>query len=425
MSILGLYAGAFSVVWFSQASEINFFITKTVNESSFVILNGDFNKNSSYRSASFKRCLDLNLVNFLAGSTILKKPTWKNSKGIMKIIDYVLVSLNLANMIVYCDIFGVNEHFDTDHQAVSVSIDLGGLLNTNLNSLCKQGAISANAVMFSSEFAASMVSLDLDAMWDVVYKIMSLLANGTFKKNGLRFNDASTLVVKSLFFPGFNFNIICSVLAKVRKSYHPSKLLEFKCTEESHMKAAVNKRIDSFKSDKGHIIRSVLEHSFRKVVLDYLVVEDELVLEPSLVKFEVDRIMEGWTRKHRMVSDYVFNDVFLNIMCSVAFDKLLGMVSNLPEDKAAVSLEYVFGAFEFLFDLVLINTQSITLLETIHKILSKILSNRILLACNTYDVLHGDNFLILRDITMQSPIFAIGLVIENALKKNCELWLVL
>ncbi|KAG9298207.1 hypothetical protein G9A89_002695 [Geosiphon pyriformis] len=47
VSILGLYAGASLVVWFFQTNEINSFIAKTVNKSSFIVLGGDFNENSA------------------------------------------------------------------------------------------------------------------------------------------------------------------------------------------------------------------------------------------------------------------------------------------------------------------------------------------------------------------------------------------
>ncbi|KAG9296561.1 hypothetical protein G9A89_015153 [Geosiphon pyriformis] len=130
VSILGLYTGASSVVWFFQAGDINFFIVKAVNESSFVILSSDFNKDGSYKCASFKKCLDLGLVNFLVGSPAVKEPTWANSRSIMKTIDYVLVSSNLVNTIVNCNVLEISEHFDMDHQSVSVSMSLGGLLNT-------------------------------------------------------------------------------------------------------------------------------------------------------------------------------------------------------------------------------------------------------------------------------------------------------
>ncbi|KAG9300171.1 hypothetical protein G9A89_010581 [Geosiphon pyriformis] len=75
VSILRLYADASSIVWFFQAGNINFFITKAVNESSFVILGGDFNENGSHKCASFKKCFDLDLVNSLARSAFAKIPT--------------------------------------------------------------------------------------------------------------------------------------------------------------------------------------------------------------------------------------------------------------------------------------------------------------------------------------------------------------
>ncbi|KAG9305745.1 hypothetical protein G9A89_005143 [Geosiphon pyriformis] len=75
VSILGLYAGASLVVQFSQAGEINSLIAKAVNESSFIILGGNFNEDSSHKSASFKRCFDLGLVNSLVGSPAAKIST--------------------------------------------------------------------------------------------------------------------------------------------------------------------------------------------------------------------------------------------------------------------------------------------------------------------------------------------------------------
>ncbi|KAG9297557.1 hypothetical protein G9A89_007632 [Geosiphon pyriformis] len=58
------------------------------------------------------------------------------------------------------------------------------------------------------------------------------------------------------------------------------------------------------------MIKSILKHPFCKVVLDYLVVDNELVIEPNKVKLKVDKIME---------------DV----------KELSLVVDNLPNDKAA------------------------------------------------------------------------------------------
>ncbi|KAG9287385.1 hypothetical protein G9A89_023757 [Geosiphon pyriformis] len=371
--ILGLYAGASSVVQFSQAGEVNFLIAKTVNKSFFIILSGDFNKNGSHKSASFKRCFDLGLVNSLVGSAAAKMPTWENSRGVKKTIDYVFVSSSLVNAIVRHEVLNVSEHFDMDQQAVSVDLGLGGLLDTRLNSLHKQvnkdcwkfdvksankakwlefrDVSAANVSMFSDVFGVAVRFADVDAMWDIVHKIMVLSVGGTFKKkwfkdfddvftktsfrfhklellvsklvkaSRLAFSDgfASLLevwhrldspgasVVKSLFLSGSNFDLICSVLAKARKLYRSFKLVESKCAEESSIKQAIGKRMESFELNKGYTIRSVLEHPFCKVVLDHLVVEDKLILEPVLVKSKVDKIMKRWTRKREVVSDLFEN----------------------------------------------------------------------------------------------------------------------
>ncbi|KAG9303975.1 hypothetical protein G9A89_005885 [Geosiphon pyriformis] len=360
VSILGLYAGASSSVRFSQAGNINSLIAKAVNEFSFVVLGGDFNEDGVCKSASFKKCFDLGLVNALGGSVLTKTPTWGNSRGVVKTIDYMFVSSSLVNAVMDRGVTGVEDFFDTDHKTVSVSVDcwkfnFGNAGKKEWNNF--MNAMLANGLMFSSNFAASAESSDLDAMWDIVRKVMVLSAVGTFKKkwfksydevftkSSSRFHKLELLisklvkvscllssvefvsllntweklnvngasVVKFLFLLNSSFDRICSVLAKARKSYHSAKLLESKRAEKSHIRAAIDKRMESFESNKGHTIRSVLERPFCKVVLDHLVVGDELILEPSSVKARVDGIMEGWTRKR----------------------KLFSVVSGLPEGKTA------------------------------------------------------------------------------------------
>ncbi|KAG9285142.1 hypothetical protein G9A89_000643 [Geosiphon pyriformis] len=354
-----------------------------------------------------------------------------------------------------------------------------------------------NAGIFANEFTAAVQLSDLDIMWDVLCKILTLLANEIFKKkwfknfdgvftrDSLRFHrlellvsklvkasclvssvefaslldmwygfDAnSASVVKSLFLSGSNFNMICSALAKVRKSYCSSKLLESRWAEKTCIKTAINK--------KWKVLNQIRVIPL-EVVLDYLVVGNELVLEPSLVKSRVDKIMEGWTRKCRSL-EYVFDSAFSDMMCLVSVDELLGVISDLLEDKttgfseilnklwkhcnksildmllvllnSCLICKSVPGAWKeawvsmipklYEWDRIFMNTQPIALIETVHKILSKILSDRISSACSTFDVLCGENFSVLKDTITQSPIFAIGSVVEDALEKGCELWLVL
>ncbi|KAG9284907.1 hypothetical protein G9A89_006285 [Geosiphon pyriformis] len=66
---------------------------------------------------------------------------------------------------------------------------------------------------------------------------------------------------------------------------------------DKHKQANKDKHIEIFSSNKEHMIKSVLNQLFKKVVLDYLIVDNELILEFKEVKSAVNNIMEGWIRK--------------------------------------------------------------------------------------------------------------------------------
>ncbi|KAG9298055.1 hypothetical protein G9A89_001698, partial [Geosiphon pyriformis] len=138
VTVLGLYAGASSGARFGQASEVNTLIAKAVNSSNFVVLGGDLNENRSGRSASFKFCLSLGLVNSFVGHHLANSYTWSNSRGVGKMIDYIFVGGNLSSAVAGHQVVSVSDFFDTDHKAVVVSVGLGGLLDVQLNSLRKQ-----------------------------------------------------------------------------------------------------------------------------------------------------------------------------------------------------------------------------------------------------------------------------------------------
>ncbi|KAG9302858.1 hypothetical protein G9A89_022274 [Geosiphon pyriformis] len=396
VSILGLYAGAFSVVQFSKAGKINFFIMKAANKSSFVILGGDFNEDGSHKCSGHQR-------------TYLE----------------------------------ISKYFDMDHKAVFMSVGLNGLLNTWLNYFHKQ----VNKDWWKFNFKNA----------DVIQRVMVFLANEIFKKKWFRNNNyiftkrsskfhrlellvlkivkifhgdgvddfvslmefwcfldgARASIVQNLVDFDASFNCVHSVLSGARKSYHALKLADSLRAKEMDIKSTIDKRIKSFEMDKSHTIKSVLECSFRKMVLDYLVVDDKLVLEPSLVKSKVDTIMKSWIWKHQTPLEHVFDGAFSGVLCLIDFEKFFGVVFNLPDGKAAglldISNELWKHCDKSILDMLLVLLNCCLISS----------------ACSTFDVFREDNFLVLKDTTTQSPIFAIGLVIENALKKDQELWLVL
>ncbi|KAG9287176.1 hypothetical protein G9A89_003024 [Geosiphon pyriformis] len=73
--ILDFYASASISTHFGQAADVNSLISKVVKSSFFVVLGGNFNENGSKRSASFKFCLDLGLVNTFNKYALTKAPT--------------------------------------------------------------------------------------------------------------------------------------------------------------------------------------------------------------------------------------------------------------------------------------------------------------------------------------------------------------
>ncbi|KAG9294039.1 hypothetical protein G9A89_021207 [Geosiphon pyriformis] len=160
---------------------------------------------------------------------------------------------------------------------------------------------------------------------NVLHRIIMFSANGIFRKKWFknfdsvftkvssRFHRLELLVSKiikasreessDLINSDMDSNCVHFTLSGIKKSYCASKLAESLAAKEVNIRFAIDRRIKSFKMNKSHTIRSVLKHPFCKMVLNHLVVNDELILEPDLVKFKVDIIMERWTRKRGVIAD--------------------------------------------------------------------------------------------------------------------------
>ncbi|KAG9292907.1 hypothetical protein G9A89_016269 [Geosiphon pyriformis] len=463
--ILGLYAGASLGIHFRQASEVNSFIAKAVNASNFVVLGGNFNKNESGRSASYGFYLGLSLVNSL----------------IEKTIDYILVSENLSSAVAKHWVGSVSEFFDTDHKTVMVSVDLGGLLDVKDADASKwsefRNCVSAKLLLIKDLFYDAKAGGDLDTIWAILGKVMVESTDEIFSrqwfsefqcsrnKHSSKFFGLELLVVKIVgvvctgdvlevdrlvkkwstldeakacaFSDLVRLDVSSMVLFKYlslsHKEYRKSKMFESRLAEEAFIRRAVKKHIESFASNKRGIIRNVLDRLFCKVILDHLVVDDGLVLEPMEVKSKINEIMVGWIRKW-VVS--TVDDAFSGIMHKIGLGKLFSVVGGLPDGKAAglsgilnelwkhggnavlSCLLELLNTCLVVGDGVLTNTQPIALIETARKILFKVLSDRISSVCNKFGVLCGDNFFVLKGMSTQSPVFAVSSVVEDALEKN-------
>ncbi|KAG9287631.1 hypothetical protein G9A89_023981 [Geosiphon pyriformis] len=161
-------------------------------------------------------------------------------------------------------------------------------------------------------------------------------------------DKAEAFRIETLINDNIGTEIALHHLAGVKKKYCKSKYYEFRIARNNFIRKAINKCMEFFCSDKGCMIQSVLEWPVQKVIFDYLIVDDNLILDLCDIKSNIDMIMKGWTRKYmvpNVLSDcwsnqyallaHVDTGVFLGVMCSFSLNKLLLVVKNLLDGKAA------------------------------------------------------------------------------------------
>ncbi|KAG9291371.1 hypothetical protein G9A89_003475 [Geosiphon pyriformis] len=308
--ILGLYAGASAETRFGQACEINSFIAKAANSSTFMVLGGDFNEDGSRKSASFKFCSDLGLINFFG----------KHSLSVVKVIDYIFVSKSLLSALAGHKVTSVSDFFNTNHNAVLVFVGLGGLLNSYLNSEHKQ----ANKDKWKFKIK------NVDANKWSHFREWFL---DKFLENIVSFNDVK------LFSKFFKLELLVVKLVKCLSLGQESDAVRFFKVWSNLDNKGAFKACTMFDDNESKelIIKSVLDWPFKKVVLDHLILDNELILESKEVKSAVNDIIERWTRKQvAPISLPVYcDDAFLKIMNIIKSNECLLVVKELSNRKAA------------------------------------------------------------------------------------------
>ncbi|KAG9291175.1 hypothetical protein G9A89_013047 [Geosiphon pyriformis] len=388
--IISLYVGVSSVVRFEQALEVNSVIANAVNSSTFVVLGGDFNEN------------ELNTE---------------------KILNYIFVSKNLLSAVAGYSVNSVSAFFDTDYKTIMVLIRLGEFLNVCLNSLYKQA--NKDCWKFKIKDANNAKWLCFKECSSAKFLAMAIKFSGAQAHANVddivwsKLDSIKAAIIADIIRDGQRSLDVLRQLSSFHKTYRKSKIYELKLAEKILIQAAIERCMEKFCSNKGSMIRSVLDHLFCKMVLNHLVVDNELVLEPEEVKFSYAPL------------SYVNDNAFLGMMDLISISKLILVIKDLFDSKSAG----LFGIFNELWKhygnevvgclLSLLNTYLKKKVVSILKVLFKILLNRISFICSKFGVFYGNNFLVLKDIFTQSPVFTVGSVIENALEKNKELWLVL
>ncbi|KAG9286820.1 hypothetical protein G9A89_012370 [Geosiphon pyriformis] len=426
VSIVGLYACAFPGDQFGQAPSINFFIDWMVNSNNFVVLGGNFNKGKSIRSVSFGFCSSLGLVNSFGGHSLAEAFMWSNLRSIEKIIDHVFVSESLISAVASNKVEFVTEFFDTDHRAVSVSVSLDGLLDMRLASIHKHANIdhwkfklkNVDAdgwghfmECFSVKFLEKLVVFhdakscgDLDDIWNVLKEITISSANAIFFK--LWYSEFDCVRNKTF----LKFHGLELLMSKIVNSMKTGLSLKTDCL--------VNTWTD-LDNDIVHHISVVKKGYHKSKYHEFRVVRDEFI-RVATRKCLVSGVLPARWLDQYILLNYIANNVFSGIMSDISLDKLLVVVKKLSDGKTARLSGIPNKLWKHNGSLVLnsllstlTNTRSIALVKTAWKILSKILSDRIFLAY------------ILNGTSTQSPIFAVGSIVENTLEKDRELWLVL
>ncbi|KAG9286600.1 hypothetical protein G9A89_005368 [Geosiphon pyriformis] len=216
-------------------------------------------------------------------------------------------------------------------------------------------------------------------------------------------------------------------LLVVKKGYYKSKYYKSKIAKDTAIKKAIDCHMENFYSDKKKMIKSILECLFCKVVLDHLVVDNEL-------QSVLPKIPNLWAHQY-MSLNYVDNGAFSGVIVDIGMEELSLVVDNLLNNKAAglsgipnklwkhcgkevlvcllkllnlclsisavpnlwkeVWVSMILKSYEW--NGILTNTKLIALVKIACKILSKILSDWISLAYSKFNVLHGDNFSVLKD----------------------------
>ncbi|KAG9305876.1 hypothetical protein G9A89_016528 [Geosiphon pyriformis] len=490
VTFLDLYAGVFAKTHFAQALSINSLISKMVNCSSFVVIGRDFNENSARKCASFRKCSDLGLVNLLDGVEKTIDYVFVSKILSLAVVGHSIVSVSeffdtdhdmidilvgLKGLVDAC-LNSICKQANKDHWKYKIK-DVDAVKWN-----CFRDCFLVKLFELSDTFLVSKEGENLDGMWEILRSAVYNLADKTFSKHwfckfdgpknkqSLRFFKLKSLVAKItkslcsgrlvevehfvqawsaldavnasevaiLLENGSKLHELYSLLLKVKKCYQKSKYHETKLARCKHIRDAIDKHIENFNSNKGKMIRSVLECPFHKIVLDYLVVDDELILD--LMERRILSALSGlWTHQYASL-DHVNDNAFLGVISDISLSELSLVISGLFNSKAAglsgITNElWKHSSADVLACLLdLLNSclrasdvpgLPIALIKMVKKILSKILLDWIFLVCSEFDVFYGDNFSVLRSTSTQSPVFAIGLIVEDVLEKGRKIWLVL
>ncbi|KAG9305301.1 hypothetical protein G9A89_007796 [Geosiphon pyriformis] len=247
-----------------------------------------------------------------------------------------------------CNIRGINnsaKQEDIIYWHKNMDNVISVVTETKLKSKFEDASLAA-ASKAADNFEYHRTKDNINGMWTLLYWVVCFAVEATLvktwsKDNRLvktavssRFHKLELLVTKILFVEfksslgnGYGKMLVEQSLACFRKLYKSCKFLDSKATKDSQIWAAIAKYIEAFVNNKDQIIRSVLEKPFRKVILDHLVDNEDLVLESDLVK---NRIMMnfGLSKDYKVHDSLDQEEVFSPLLWRIFYDPLLYKVKK-------------------------------------------------------------------------------------------------
>ncbi|KAG9290825.1 hypothetical protein G9A89_010974 [Geosiphon pyriformis] len=283
VTVLGLYARATLKKRLAYLHVINLIMAKTLNGSTFVVLSRNFNENDFGHSTSFKKFLDLGLLDSL--------------QNVQKCIDFILVSNSLHSFFFNQYVYYPVEFFNFDYLVVSkykVS-NISEEVWKKFGELTLATALTTTALSGGVLYRRSCSSKNLVQEWWII---------------DLNFDQA--VEFKRLLDIDYDKVLVEQSLVYFRKFYKSHKFSDSKTTKNSRIRAAIAKHMEAFANNK--------------ITLDYLVNNRDLVLEPDLVK-----------DKQRQFAplNYVNNSVFSGVIELIDSNEFLLVIKDLPDSKAA------------------------------------------------------------------------------------------
>ncbi|KAG9289144.1 hypothetical protein G9A89_022453 [Geosiphon pyriformis] len=322
VSVLGLYVGATLEKRLAHLHIVNSMVAKALNGNTFVVLGSDFNENDSGHSPGFRKCLDLGLLDSLHSSSLYRLPTWSNSRGVQRCIDFILVSDGFRsssfNQRVYCPI----EFFDSDYLVILVDIGLRGLLDSQLNSIHKQ------AMKKKWRYKVSNINGEIWKKFEDALLAAASKATGDFEyhKTKVNINRMDNKLVKTAI--SFRFHKLELLVVKILNAYKSKNLEKFQALVNRWADLDLNQAM-KFKSSLGNSHDKVLA-AIDKHMKAFANNKDQMIRIKPFVP-------SCWQEQFSSLI-YVNDGVFFGMMKQIDFDEFLFVVKDLPNGKAAGSV---------------------------------------------------------------------------------------